>query len=990
MVKRRSVGAVRIAIGALVAAVAIVAVPASAGGTSEGAGGAKSLSAKSAYIVQMVLQPAVTYSGGIPGYKATKPARGAKLDPLDADVVSYVGLLNSKHDAALSAVGGGAELYDYDYAFNGFAARLTPDQKAALEARADVVSVARDTAATVDTTSTAQFLGLSGATGIWNRLGAKGENVIIADIDTGVWPENPAFTDRVGVGPNGQTGKLGYQQIPGWHGKCTPGEAFTASDCNQKLIGAQWFVAGHGGPDSIISEEYLSARDFDGHGSHTSSTAGGNADTATAGDAFAAGLRTINGMAPRARLAEYKACWELPDHSQVSCFTSDTTAAIDTAVRDGVDVITYSISGTATSFLNPVEVAFLNAASAGVFVSASAGNDGPTASTVAHPSPWIATVAASTHDRFGAGSATVGGTTYSGASLAGASATGTLILSTNAGLSGKDAEDVRLCTPGTLDSAKVSGKIVICDRGVVDRTAKSLAVKLASGAGMILANTSANSINADLHFVPTVHVDNTAGDAIKTFLAAHPGAVATIAAGTIVKDANAPQIASFSSRGPSRASGDQIKPDLSAPGVDVLAAVAPPNHNGRMFDFESGTSMSAPHVAGIAADLISIHRDWTPDMIKSALMTSAFDLKDASVDAFAQGAGQVNPKGAADPGLVYKAGFVDYVNFLCGTGQLSPCPRGFTAIAPSNLNLPSIAIGAMAGIQTVTRKVTNVGGQAETYGAAISLAGIKTEVSPASFTLAPGQTQTFTVKFTEETAPLNAFTQGFLTLTGSKGHVVRSPVAIQPVPIAAPAEVTLPSAGGSFGITTGYDGPLAYVVRGLVPATEFAGTVGQDPSTSFDTDDPDSNGGVFKQAVTIPADAARARFEIFQRDTTANDLDLYLYKIGADGKLTLVGVSGGPDASEVINRSANVPGDYVVYVDGFDTNGPTAPVRLFVWSLTTLDRGNMHVTGPATAAIGASATVNVAFTGLEAGKRYFGQIRFNNPAVAATLVRVDG
>jgi hypothetical protein len=980
MVKRRSAGVVGIMVGALLAAVTLVAAPA----------GAKPLSAKSSYVVQMIQQPAAVYTGGIAGYKATKPATGAKLDPLNADVVKYVGLLHSQHGAALTAVGGATKLYDYDYAFNGFAAKLTPDQRAALQARPDVLSVEKDAAATVETTSTTAFLGLSGATGIWNTLGARGEDVIIADIDTGIWPENPAFTDRVGVGPNGQSGKLGYRQLPGWHGKCTPGEAFTAADCNQKLIGAQWFVAGHGGPDSIIPEEYLSARDFDGHGSHTSSTAGGNADTPTNGDAAASGLNTVNGMAPRARIAEYKACWELPDHSQVSCFTSDTTAAIDTAVRDGVDVITYSIGGTATNFLNSVEVAFLNAAATGVFVSASAGNDGPTASTITHPSPWITTVAASTHDRFGAGTATVGGTTYSGASLAGAGVTASMIKSTDAGLAGQDAEEVRLCTPGTLDTAKVSGKIVICDRGVVDRTAKSLAVKLASGAGMILANTSVNSINADLHFVPTIHVDDTAGDAIKAFLAAHPGAPATISAGTIVKDANAPQIASFSSRGPSLASFDQIKPDVSAPGVDVLAAVAPPNHNGRMFDFESGTSMSAPHIAGIAADLISIHRDWTPDMIKSALMTSALNLKDEPVDVFAQGSGQVTPKGAADPGLVYKAGFVDYVNFLCGTGQLSPCLRGFTAIAPSNLNLPSIAIGALPGIQTVTRRVTNVGAQAETYNASISLAGIKTEVSPASFTVAPGQTQTFTVKFTEDTAALNAFTQGFLTLTGSKGHVVRSPVAIQPVPIAAPAELNLSSTGGSFGITTGYNGPLSYFVRGLVPATEFAGTVGQDPSTTFDTTDPDANGGVFKQAVTFPADAVRARFEIFQRDTTANDLDLYLYKVGADGKLTLVGVSGGPDANEVINRSANVPGDYVLYVDGFDTNGPTAPVKLFVWSLTAADAGNMHVTGPTTAVVGAPGTVNVAFTALQPGKRYFGQIRYNNPAVAATLVRVDG
>ncbi len=213
--------------------------------------------------------------------------------------------------------------------------------------------------------------------------------------------------------------------------------------CNQKLIGAQYFVAGHGGPDSIIPEEFLSPRDFDGHGSHTASTAAGDNDTQVTGPGLPqALLGKVSGMAPRARIAAYKICWEKPDHSQVDCFTSDAVAAIDQAVADGVDAINYSVGGTATNFLNAVEVAWLFAEDAGVFVANSAGNDGPTASTVAHPSPWITTVAAS-HDTRSSTITLGNGATFTGTSIVpGVAALTPVVLSTNAGLRGRRPDKV--------------------------------------------------------------------------------------------------------------------------------------------------------------------------------------------------------------------------------------------------------------------------------------------------------------------------------------------------------------------------------------------------------------------------------------------------------------------------------------------------------------------------------------------------------------------
>ena len=437
------------------------------------------------YIVRLAELPVVAYDGGIKGLQATKPKRGQKIDPNSPGVVAYKAFLESRQSAVLEGVGGTTKVHSYGYTFNGFTAELTEAQVAKLKVTPGVVSVTKDELLQLDTSSTPAFLGLSGDDGFYARTGAKGENVIIGIVDSGVWPEHPSYSDRTGSNGNGtQDGKLDYQQIPGWHGRCTPGVGFNASNCNQKLIGARFYNSGWGGNAGIAELfpfEFNSPRDWGGHGTHTSTTAGGNANVAATGPA--AVLGNINGIAPRARIAAYKVCWA-DQPTGGGCFGSDSVAAIDQAVADGVDVINFSISGTATNFLDPVEVAFLYAADAGVFVAASAGNSGPTTGTVAHPSPWLTTVAAGTHNRDGAGSVTLGnGATYNGASLAAAAVTAPFIDSEAAGLPGADATAVRLCyaavdNGGTavLDPAKVAGKIVLCDRGVTARVNKSLAV----------------------------------------------------------------------------------------------------------------------------------------------------------------------------------------------------------------------------------------------------------------------------------------------------------------------------------------------------------------------------------------------------------------------------------------------------------------------------------------------------------------------------------
>jgi subtilisin family serine protease len=980
-----------------------------AAAASEGAAAQQSAhSAKATnrlYIVRLIEEPVVAYTGGIAGYAATKPGQGRKIDPNSPQVLRYAGYLDSRHNDVLSRVGG-RKVYDYHYSFNGFAAELTPAQADALRSTAGVVSVEKDVTVEVNTSSTPTFLGLDAANGLWNQLGGKdnaGEDIIIGIIDSGIWPESPSFSDRTGTNGSGnQDGRLSYHQIPGWHGKCTPGEQFTASLCNQKLIGGQHFNASWGGDAAITEQrpwEFNSVRDYNGHGTHTSSTAGGNNGVATTGPATLFG--PISGMAPRARIAMYKALWSTQDASTASGNTSDLVAAIDQAVADGVDVINYSISGTLTNFLDAVEVAYLYAANAGVFVAASAGNDGPTTSTVAHPGPWLTTVAAGTHNRSGNGSVTLGNNaTYSGASLAAAAVSAPLIDATVAGLPGADPTAVRLCfTQGdnlsllgvdapVLDPAKVAGKIVVCDRGTNARVNKSLAVQDAGGAGMLLLNTSPNSLNADFHFVPTVHLQNTDRTAIKTY-AATASPTATIAKATLTYNTPAPFIASFSSRGPLRAGGgDLLKPDLIAPGQDILAAVAPPGNHGLEFNLYSGTSMSSPHTAGLAALLKQQHPDWTPMMIKSALMTTGYDVLDGANNSpsviFSQGAGHVQPNKAADPGLVFDAGWNDWLAFLCGTTTgvgPSTCNAlsglGYS-LEPSNLNVASIAIGDLAGVQTVMRKVTNVGKSKATYTASSTgLAGITVAITPSSLTLNPGETGTFTVKFTRTTATLNTYAGGQLTWTDGT-HNVRIPMVIRPVALAAPAQVS-----GSYNVTFGYDGPFSATPRGLIAATTFSGSVTTDPTGNFQ---PVASPYAVSFDVSIPAGTTYARFSLFDANATpGSDLDLYVYS-GA----TLVGSSGGGTAAEEVNLVNPPAGTYKVWVHGFATSNPST-FTLFTWALGSTAAGNMSVTAPATATTGGTGTITLGFSGLTAGTKYLGSVAYSGVAGLPnpTIVRVD-
>eukprot|EP00250_Pteridium_aquilinum_P016235 c23016_g1_i1 orf=473-2857(+) len=631
-------------------------------------------------------------------------------------------------------------IYSYGTVFHGFAAKLTEAEAEALESMDGVLSVMPDDAvAQLHTTRTPQFMGLNFSSGLW-PASDYGDNVIIGVMDSGIWPEKKSFSDK------------GLNPVPArWKGECEAGTDFKATLCNKKLIGARAFFKGYEAAMGPINEttEYRSARDSEGHGTHTSSTAAGNYVRHASLLGSAAG--TARGMATRSRIAIYKVCWK------GGCFNSDLLAAFEQAVVDGVDIISLSIGGGVLPFfLDPIAIGSFGAMEKGILVSTSAGNGGPSPMSITNVSPWVLTVAASTLDRdFPATIILPNGARYRGVSLYDGNALGNrqvpLVYAGNSGMPGSNGS-ANLCMAGSLDPEIVKGKIVVCDRGISARAAKGMVVKDAGGAGMILANSLANGeeLIADSHVLPAALVGYEAGLAIKDYITKDKKATASIIfSGTVLHVRPAPVMAAFSSRGPNPSNPEILKPDVTAPGVNILAAwtsrVGPTElpDDDRVVDFNimSGTSMSCPHVSGLAALLKGAHPEWSPAAIKSALMTTAFNIdnsgnylmdgSDSNISTpFSFGAGHVNPVRALNPGLVYDLGVQDYVDFLCGLNYSSSWLMTFTkgqyncskvSLSAENLNYPSISFvynqqgNSSTYVGSATRTVTNVGSANSVY-----------------------------------------------------------------------------------------------------------------------------------------------------------------------------------------------------------------------------------------------------------------------------------
>ncbi len=548
------------------------------------------------YIVSLAAAPVAAYDGDLKGFAATRPASGRRVDVSSTKAKRYRSFLRGQQDKVAARVGAKPRTR-FEIGLTGFTAKLTPSQAKTLSATDGVLSVTKNTLRqATDDRNSVDFLKLSGSNGVWSKLGGtakSGRGVVVGVLDTGIWPESASFAgEALKTSPSAKFvpyrsgNKVIMTKSDGgtFRGVCQTGVQFTRSDCSTKIVGARYFgdawLAGVPAADRAASE-FVSPRDGGGHGSHTASTAAGNNGVQAVVDGRDFGK--ISGVAPAAKIAAYKVLWEAKDPDQSGGLTTDILKGIEAAITDGVDVINYSISGSDDP-TDPVELMFLSAASAGIFVSASAGNSGPGASTLAHTSPWVTTVGANTVAPY-YGTVSLGnGQKYAGISTSVTTAVGPAPLAVSTALvAGEQSPGVAtLCGPNSLDPAKTAGKIVVCDRGTYDRVAKSAEVKRAGGIGMVLANPTDNSLDGDLHTVPTVHVNPPASAAIKTY-AATAGATATLTEGNQSSTSIPyPQIAGFSSRGPSLGTGgDTLKPDLTAPGVATLAAVAPPSNSGR-------------------------------------------------------------------------------------------------------------------------------------------------------------------------------------------------------------------------------------------------------------------------------------------------------------------------------------------------------------------------------------------------------------------------
>ncbi|KAF7809901.1 subtilisin-like protease SBT1.7 [Senna tora] len=702
------------------------------------------------------------------------------------------------YESSLKSVSASAEmLYTYDNAIHGFSTRLTEEEARFLESQSGILAVIPEVKYELHTTRTPEFLGLDKNADFFPDSNLPGD-VVVGVLDTGVWPESKSFDDT-GLGPIPST----------WKGACETGTNFTASSCNRKLIGARYFSKGYEATMGPIDEtrESKSPRDDDGHGTHTASTAAGSVVQAASLFGYAPG--TARGMATRARVAAYKVCW------MGGCFSSDILAAIDSAISDNVNVLSMSLGGGMSDYYrDSVAIGSFAAMEKGILVSCSAGNAGPNSYSLSNVAPWISTVGAGTLDRdFPAYVSLGNGKNFSGVSLyRGNALPDTPIPIVFAGNLSSSAS-ASLCMMGTLTPEKVAGKIVLCERGVNARVQKGAVVKSAGGLGMVLTNTAANGeeLVADAHLLPATAVGEKAGEAIKKYvLSDSKPTVRIVFEGTKVGIQPSPVVAAFSSRGPNSITPQILKPDFIAPGVNILAgwskAVGPTGLtvDNRRVDFNiiSGTSMSCPHVSGLAALIKAAHPEWSPAVIRSALMTTAYTaykngnkIQDSATGKpstpFDHGAGHVDPVAALNPGLVYDITVDDYLGFLCGLNYTaaqiaSVARRKFQCDAKKQysvtaLNYPSFAVvfetGSEVSVVKHTRTLTNVG-PAGTYKVSVTSdsPSIKIVVEPQVLNFKEKEEKSYTVTFTASgTIPVSVFQYGRLEWSDGK-TIVGSPI----------------------------------------------------------------------------------------------------------------------------------------------------------------------------------------------------------------------
>lgn len=874
----------------------------------------KAAAAREIYLVHFEEAPLASFRGGpvgggkFAGLEATSPVvTGArKLDVQSKSSLAYRDALAALREERLLAAGAKLgrvlePLFVYDVVSNGVALELTADEAHALAAIDGVSAVEPEFMRRPMTDAGPQWIN---ADAVWNGAGTatRGQGVVVGVIDSGINRTHPSFAATSTLDGYVHTNPRGR-----FYGRCA--DAANASDCNAKLIGIHDFTTctGSNAGSGCDDREPNVGLDPDGHGSHVASTAVGNPLNYSLSLPGGSSTRRISGVAPRANLIAYKACEEVE-----TCRGTWVLAALQQAVTDGVDVINYSIGGSAIDpWLYSDSLAMLNAREAGVVVVVSAGNSGPGPGTVGSPSvsPWVFSVANATHDRGivnrlvdlsgGASAPPSGGAIVGVGNTAGYGPRPIVIDPQFPGCAqGNDLDSPPSGASNPWPAGRFNGEIVVCERGIQARLAKSNNVRLAGGGGSILINTQADgeSVVADAHSIPTTHIGYQGGAALKAWLATGTGHQGRLEG---VQIRNEPVLgdvlSSSSSRGPNPIALGTLKPDLTAPGSTILAAAG----TGTGAVFLSGTSMAAPHVTGAVALLLAAKPDWTPSQVESALMTTAqatVRKQDAVTPAtpFDAGAGRIDVSKALTAGL--------YFNITPAEFRAA---RPSTGGQPRNLNRPSIVHEACFERCNATRRVTDLVGGGSWRVEADLPAGASATITPSTFTLTSGQSQSLAISFDISAARFpGSWVNGrlrFVRTGGSAAANAEIPVSLY----ADPGELP-----GSISVTTGLEsgfsdlslGQLVALPQASFHTTELVAPVVttrnlvQDPTRDNRYDG--FSTGVFFTTVTVPAATAQASvYELIAetRSATAYDVDLF---VGED-----LDGDGQPDQNEEVCTS---------------------------------------------------------------------------------------
>ena len=929
------------------------------------------------YLIRLQDAAVPTYAGEKPGLAPTAPERGAQLEsdsPASRAYVAHLEQVQVEFVQRLErTVGRAVEVpFTYQFAVNGLAAVLTPEEALQIAADPAVASISLDQGRELQTDSGPPWLG---AEAVWNGMtdlglpeNVKGEGIVIGTIDTGISPGNSSFAD---VGDDGydHTNPLGAGN---YLGACDPANAAQFDPdfvCNDKLIGAYVFGAAN-----------ETAVDYDGHGSHTSSTSGGNVVNdvvVTTAAGFVTPPFDISGVAPHANIISYLGC----------CTLAGLTAAIDQAIADEVDAINYSIGSDSPSALwsDFDAVGFLNARAAGIFVATSNGNAGPGFATTGSPAdaPWILSVGASTHNRHNGNILT--GLTRDDATtlpaIPGKSVTGALATPTPITYAGAVGDP--FCEDTTSNEAAFTGRIVICDRGGASgRVQKSSNVAGQGAIGFVLVNDAnhGDSLLGDEYALPGVFIAFDDGQALKAWLAAGSGHVATIA-GTefAIDDARGDIMASFSSRGPNRAV-DVIVPSVTAPGVDILAAHSADSYAADEHGFISGTSMASPHGAGSGALMTQARPDWTPAQMQSALMSTArstiLNHDGTAATPYAQGSGHINVAAAVMAGLLFDETPANYV-------AANPAEGGH----PKTLNLPSFADGQCLGTCSWQRTATvpinaaaPVPAGVAWTASATSDAGMALSVGLTPTTVSPGESMAISVSanVTGDAAGETLF--GRVTLTPSNASVpaVTMPVAVVPTSGILPGavDVETPRNAGSH-LITGIESialsEFTGSVEGMVRATQTVGSLSQDPTR---TDVYDDLSQVAVHLVEVPEGATRLVAETF--DTEMPDLDMFVGTGTTPSLATEVCTSTSPTATERCDVADPAAGTWWVIIQNWEASASQPDAyTLATAAVPGDDLGNAGVDGPE-GPLAAGEPYDIRFhwdiPAMVAGDRYYGTV----------------